>query len=167
MDEAVVKRELTTDLNRTLGDYNVIADVAANLTVCEKSGQTACNAVTSSQFSQFDPKLLTALQADPQLAGITVFDVNLQNITFNGETETAIQKVQGYYLGTVEATQLEKTNAATSLANKALVQGSSLSPAVLQNECYTTTQDAVKANYSLPAGWNCSGSSGNLLINGK
>lgn len=168
VDQFVVKRELTTDLNRLLGDYNVIADVAANLTSCVQKGQTTCSAVTSSQFSQFDGKLLTLLQDDPELSGkIGVLDVNIQNIVFNDTTEGAIRKIQESYLQTVEATQQEKTNAAISLANAALVKSNSLSPALLQNECYTTTQDAIKAGYNLPTGWNCSSQNGNLLLQGK
>lgn len=170
VDQFVVKRELTTDLNRVLGDYNVIADVSANLTSCISTGNTTCSAVNSSQFSQFDPQILKALQADPQLAGkIQVFDVNLQNIIFNGSTENAIQAIQNKYLETVEATQQEKTNTAISLANAALVkQAQSLTPAVLQYDCYQTIQDAIKAGYQgLPATLSCGNTSASVLVNGK
>ena len=172
VDQFVVKRELTTDLNRILGDYNVIADVSANLTSCVQKGQSTCSAVTSSQFSQFDPQLLQLLQKDVELAGkITVLDVNLQNIGFNDSTEQAIQKIQESYLQTVEATQQEKTNTAISLANAALVkQSQSLTPQVLQYDCYQTIQMAIKANFTgLPALLGCTGSSNssNILVNGK
>jgi len=172
VDQFVVKRELTTDLNRLLGDYNVIADVSANLTACVQKGQASCNAVTSSQFSQFDPQLLTALQDDPELKGrIRVLDVNLQNIVFSDSTEQAIQKIQESYLQTVEATQQEKTNAAISLSNAALVtgkQGNQLTPAILQYDCYQVIQAAIKAGYSgLPATLSCGGGSSNVLVNGK
>jgi len=168
VDQYVVQRELKTVLNRPpLSDYNVIQDVSTSLTACIQNGQT-CTANTSSQFSQFDPVILQALRDDPQLKGkINVLDVNLQFPHFDQNTENAIQKIQTAYLQTVESTQQEKTNTAISLANAALVKGNSLSPALLQNECFTTTQDAIKAGYGLPAGWNCSGSNSNLLIQGK
>ena len=173
VDQFVVKRELTTDLNRVLGDYNVIADVAANLTACEQKGQSACSAVTASQFSQFDPQILSALQKDPELAGkITVLDVNLQNISFDQTIEDGIKKIQTFYLETVEATQQERTNAAISLANAALVNpktGQSLTPAILQYDCYQVIAAAIKAGYTgLPATLSCSGSSSNsVLVTGK
>lgn len=169
VDEAVVKRQLTTDLNRTLGDYNVIQDVSDNLTACLKNGANSCQSVKSSQFSQFDGAILKALQDDPQLAGITVFDVNLQNVVFPDVTENAIQDLQHSYLTTVEAAIQQKTNAAISLANAALVnQKESLTPAVLQYDCYQTIQQAIKANYNgLPATFGCSGISPNVLVNGK
>jgi len=176
VDQFVVKRELTTDLNRVLGDYNVISDIATNLTACIKNqaqpanSQKQCSAVTQSQFSQFDGKILKELSGDVELKGkINVLDVNLQNIVFNGSTEDAIKAIQNSYLDTVKATQQEKTNAATSLANAALIQQkNALTPAVLANECYTTTLAAIKANVNLPASWNCSGSSpSGLIVNGK
>lgn len=169
VDEAVVKRQLTTDLNRTLGDYNVIQDVSDNLTACLKNGANSCQSVKSSQFSQFDGAILTALQNDRQLSGITVFDVNLQNVVFPDVTETAIQDLQHSYLQTVEATIQQKTNAAISLANAALIkQSQSLTPAVLQYDCYQTIQQAIKANFNgLPSTFGCSGVSPNVLVNGK
>lgn len=169
VDQYVVQRELKTVLNRPpLSDYNVIQDVSNSLTACISKGQTACTANTSSQFSQFDPQILQALRTDPQLAGrVNVLDVNLQFPHFDPNTENAIQKIQTAYLQTVEATQQEHTNAAISLANAALVKSNSLSPAVLSNECYTTTQDAIKAGFQLPAGWSCSGSGSSVLVQGK
>lgn len=169
VDQYVVQRELKTALNRPpLSDYNVIQDVSASLTACITAGQNNCTANASSQFSQFDPVILQELRNDPQLKGkIDVLDVNLQTPHFDDNTEAAITKIQTAYLTTVEATQQEKTNAAISLANKALVQSNSLSAAVLQNECYTTTQQAIKAGYQLPTGWNCSGQNASMILNGK
>jgi hypothetical protein len=165
VDQFVVQRELRTELNRVLGDYNVIADVSASLQVCAANHPgTACN-TTVSQFSQFDPQVLTALRTDAELAGkVDVLDVNLQFPHFTGNVETAIETIQNKYTDIVQATLQEQVNAATSAANAALIKSNSLSPAVLQNECYTTTQDAIKAGYSLPTGWNCSGSSSSGLI---
>jgi hypothetical protein len=173
IDQYVVQRELKTILNRPpLSDYNVIQDVSNSLTACIKNGQSSCTANTSSQFSQFDPVVLKELQQDPQLKGkIDILDVNLQFPHFDNNTENAIQKIQYSYLETVEATQQEKTNAAISTANAALVtgkSGQSLTPAVLQYDCYQTVQSAIKANYTgLPATFSCGGGGSNVLVGGK
>lgn len=171
VDEYVVQREVRTDLNRILGDYNVVADVAASLQACAanaaaSSQPAGCTTSGGSQFSQFDPQLLTALQRDPELAGnVRVLDVNLQFIHFSGSVENAIESIQGKYQDTVAATIQEKTNAAISAANAALVsKPGALNASVLANECYTTTQDAIKAGYSLPAGWTCSGGGSGVLV---
>jgi regulator of protease activity HflC (stomatin/prohibitin superfamily) len=168
VDQYVVQREVKTDLNRILGDYNVIADVAASLQACSASGTTSCN-TSVSQFSQFDPALLTALQSDPELKGnVKVLDVNLQFIHFSGSVETAIESIQGKYQETVAATIQEKTNAAISAANAALIsKPNALNAAVLQNECYATIQQAIKANYTgLPATMSCGSgtSSASVLV---
>lgn len=169
VDQYVVQREVKTDLNRILGDYNVVADVAASLQACSAAGTANCTTTSASQFSQFDPQLLAALQHDPELAGnVRVLDVNLQFIHFSGSVETAIESIQGKYQETVAATIQEKTNTAISAANAALIsKPGALNAQVLQNECYTTTQDAVKANYPLPAGWSCNGSGSSVLVQGK
>ncbi len=170
VDQYVVQREVKTDLNRILGDYNVVADVAASLQACSAAGTTTgCTTTATSQFSQFDPQLLAALQHDPELAGnVRVLDVNLQFIHFSGSVENAIEDIQTHYQDTVAATIQEKTNAAISAANAALVsKPGALNAAVLANECYTTTQDAIKAGFTLPAGWNCSGAGSSVLVTGK
>jgi regulator of protease activity HflC (stomatin/prohibitin superfamily) len=157
IDQYVVYRDLKTVLNRTLGDYNPVADVSATL----------ASTGTTSQFSQFDPALLSAMQAD--LAGqVNVLNFNLQYVHYDPATQDRINQITTQYADTQVAIQQEQTNKAISAANAALVQANSLSPAVLENECYTTTQDAIKAGYSLPTGWNCSGtSSSGLILNGK
>ena len=155
IDKYVVKRELVTVLNRTLGDYNPVADVSTTL-----------NSSGASQFSAFDPTLLTAMQSDLQ-GEVRVLNINLQYVHYDAATQARINQIATQYADTQVAKQQEATNAAISLANAALAKTNSLSPAVLQNECYTTTQDAVKAGYALPAGWNCSGGSSSVLVQGK
>jgi regulator of protease activity HflC (stomatin/prohibitin superfamily) len=172
VDQYVVQREVKTDLNRILGDYNVVADVAASLQACETTVNGTVNTnctTTGSQFSSFDPALLKALQNDPELKGnVNVLDVNLQFVHFSGSVETAIESIQSKYQETVAATIQEKTNAAISAANAALVsKPNALNASVLQNECYTTTQEAIKAGYTLPAGWSCSGTGSSVLVQGK
>jgi hypothetical protein len=156
IDQYVVYRELVTVLNHQLGDYNPVADVSATL---------ASNG-TASQFSSFDPALLSAMQSD--LAGqVKVLNFNLQYVHYDPATQNRINQIATQYADTQVAIQQEQTNKAISAANAALVQSNSLSAAVLQNECYTTTQDAIKAGYSLPTGWNCSGVSSGVILPGK
>lgn len=154
IDQYVVKRTLTTVLNRKLGDYNPVQDVSATL---------AAN--TGSQFSQFDVALLNGLRS--ALGNqVKVFDVNLQYIHYDAATQSRINQISTQYASTQVAVQQEKTNVAISAANAALAKNNTLTPQVLQNECYTTTQEAVKAGYALPAGWNCAGSGSQSLLIG-
>jgi len=155
IDQYVVKRDLTTVLNHTLGDYNPIADVTSTL-----------NQGGTSQFSGFDPALLAQMRSD--LAGqVQVLNINLQYVHYDQATQDRINSIATQYADTQVAKVQEQTNAAISAANAALVKQNSLSPALLQNECYTTTQLAIKDGYSLPTGWNCSGSSPNLVLPAK
>lgn len=173
VDQYVVKRELTTVLNHVLGDYNVIADVSAQLEACSVAQKTSCTTQTSSQFSQFDPQIISALQGDPQIKGqISVLGVNLQYVNFDVTTEAAITKIQQDYTETVGEIIQEQTNTATSAANAALVTGKngqqSLTPSILEYDCYQTIQDAIKAGYQgLPATMSCGSSSSGVLISGK
>lgn len=168
IDQFVVQRELRTELNRVLGDYNVIADVTASLEACTSKGQTGCSPVTSSQFSQFDPVVLTALRSDPQLQGrVDVLDVNLQFPHFSGNVENSIEAIQFKYNEIVQAQLQEQVNARISAANAALVsakQGQTLTPAVLTYDCLQEVASAIKANYQLPTGFSCGGSSPNLIL---
>lgn len=158
IDQYVVKRELVTVLNRTLGDYNPVADVSITL-----------NTGGTSQFSSFDPVLLSTMRAD--LAGeVDVLNINLQYVHYDTDTQGRINNIATQYADTQVAKEQEQTNAAISAANAALEKNSqSLTPSVLQYDCYQTIQDAIKAGYQgLPATLSCGGSSGsNVLISGK
>ena len=124
IDRYVVKRTLTTVLNRTLGDYNPVQDVSSTL---------ANN--TGSQFSQFDTQLVSSLRA--ALAGqVRVIDVNLQYVHYDTATQNRINQISTQYADTQVAVQQEKTNLAISAANAALAKDNTLTPQVLANECY-------------------------------
>ncbi len=153
IDQYVVYRDLVTALNHQLGDYNPVADVSATL---------ASNG-TASQFSQFDPALLSAMQSD--LAGqVKVLNFNLQYVHYDQATQDRINQIATQYAQTQVAVQQEKTNTAISAANAALVkQAQSLTPAVLTYDCIQTVENAIKAGYQLPATFNC-GSSSNLIL---
>jgi regulator of protease activity HflC (stomatin/prohibitin superfamily) len=150
----VVKRELTTALNRTLGDYNPVEDVTASLT----NG--------ASQFSSFDQQLLKAMNQDIG-SEVQILNFNLQYVHYDSQTQNRINEIATQYAATQVALQQEQTNKAISAANQALANNNTLTPQVLANECYTTTEDAIKAGYALPADWSCSGQNSNLLIEGK
>lgn len=164
VDQYVVKTDLTTVLIRDLGDYNPIQDYSAQLEACDLTKASNCSS-TVSQFSKFDTQLTSDLQA---MLGneATVYYVNLQNIHYDNTVESALAKIQIAYEDTAVATQQYFTNLATSKANGALTQ--SVTPQVLANECYTTTQDAIKANYALPTTWNCAGATNSgVIVSGK
>lgn len=168
VDRYVVKRDLTTVLNRDLGDYNVIEDITQQLEACDLKNIKSCQVNTQSQFSKFDPTLTSDLQA--ALGNqVTVKDVNLQYIHYDGNTEAAIQKITNNYLATAAAIQQQQTNTALSQAAANLqTNKQALTPQYLQYLCFQTTQDAEKTNYTLPATWNCSGASGaGVLVSGK
>lgn len=158
VNEFVVKQDLVTALNHTLGDYNPVADVSQSYATTGKAPQ--------SQFSQFDSALLTAMQADLQ-GQVKVISLNLQYVHYDSETQSRINQIATQYASTQVAVQQEKTNAAISAANAALVkQSQGLTPAVLLYDCYQTVQMAIKAGYNgLPQTF-CGGSA-SVLINGK
>lgn len=158
VDAFVVKRDLITVLNRDLGDYSPVEDVSAQLAACDLRQVTVCNTSAQSQFTKFDPRLKADLQA--ALGNeVTVKDVNLQYVHYNITTEQALEKIQNSYTETAVQTQQEQTNAAISAANKALVsQTTNLTPAQLEQECFSIVQTAEKDNYQLPLTWgNCTG----------
>jgi hypothetical protein len=167
VDRYVVKRDLTTVLNRDLGDYNVIQDITQQLESCDLKKIESCVVNAQSQFSKFDPQLTKDLQ---KVLGnqVTVQDINLQYIHYDANTEAAIQKITNNYLATAAAIQQQQTNTALSQAAANLQNNKqAITPQYLQYLCYQTTQDAEKTNYQLPATWNCSGGSGaGVLIKG-
>lgn len=171
VDKYVVKRDLTTVLNRVLGDYSPVMDVSQQLAACDLKQAATCQANVTSQFSQFDNLLTSTLQ---KVLGnqVTVLDVNLQYVHYNATTEQALTKIQDSYTATAQAVQQEQTNAAISAANKALVsQTGTLTPAQLQQECLSIVQTAIKEGYQLPLTWgNCispSSSNGVIVNSGK
>lgn len=156
VDQYVVKRDLTTILNRDLGDYNPIQDVSLQLEACDLKNASNCQANVASQFSKFDGQLTTDLQAELGNQ-VHVFDVNLQYVHYDSTTEAALQRIQNSYTETAQAVQQEQTNSAISAANEALVSKTgTLTPAQLEQECFSIVQTAEKDGYQLPLTWgNC------------
>lgn len=171
VDRYVVKRDLTTVLNRVLGDYSPVMDVSQQLAACDLHKAATCQANVTSQFSQFDTTLLHSLQ-DVLGNQVKVIDVNLQYIHYNQTTEDALTKIQDSYTATAQAVQQEQTNAAISAANKALVSSTgTLTPVQLEQQCLAIVQTAIKEGYQLPLTWgNCispSSTSGVIVNSGK
>lgn len=160
VDQYVVKRDLTTILNRDLGDYNPIQDVSLQLEACDLKNATNCQTNAASQFSKFDGQLTRDLQTELGNQ-VHVFDVNLQYVHYDSTTEAALQRIQNSYTETAQAVQQEQTNAAISAANEALVSKTgTLTPAQLEQECFSIVQTAEKDGYQLPLTWgNCMASS--------
>lgn len=133
-----------TALNNTLGDYLPIADAL-------QAGNSG-----TSQFSQFDPKVLSAIRA---AVGdeVTVASFDLQYVHYSSEVQQQLDGIQ-----TKEGTLQQENeqlliNRATAAANQALVSKTgNLSTQQLQQECLTIVQKAEADNYELPATYgNC------------
>ena len=150
--DAVVIRELEQTANQVLGDYNPVQDVAAN------------TGAGNSQFSTFGPVVFRDMRRD--LAGrIQVLNVLMPLLRYDSATQTRLNQIQQQYGATAIAQQEIATNQAQAKANAAIGNSVSTNPGVLEYQCLTVTQDALKAGDTLPAGWNCTGSASSLALN--
>lgn len=144
---AVVIRELKQVVNNVLGDYNPITDVST------VTG-------TTSQFTTFDPTILTDMQGDIG-SRIDVLTVLLPYIHYDPAVEAALAKIQtqnANYAIAAENVKVaqEQALAYQKLGNPTLNQ--------LVSECLTNTKDESV----FPVGWECiPGAGSGLALSSK
>ena len=150
----LIVREEEQVINQVLGDYNPIQDVSAAAT----SG--------NSQFSTFGSQVLADMRAD--LAGkVQVISVLMPLLRYDSATQARLNQIQQHYGATAIANQEILTNQAQAKANAAIASSIAHDPGVLDYQCLQITQEILKDGGSLPAGWNCFGSSSSLALSGK
>lgn len=144
---SLVITAIRSALNDVMGDYNPIADQTQLAT----SGANA-----QSQFSGFG-RQFKALLIRELGSQIHIGRVTLTNAFYSGTTEARLAGIQNQIADTAIAQQLIATDQALAQANKQLA--ASLTPAIVQNNCITMTENIYKAGGHMNAGWTCSGSS--------
>lgn len=107
-----------------------------------------------SQLSkEMETNLRTAVKGD-----VEILSVQITNADYDPATDDAIAKMQAEAARTEQAKQLEKTNAAISAANRALVETGKLTPEVLQAECIKVAKEVgSNPGVCLQPGWGSFG----------
>ena len=135
-------------------------------------------------FEHYNPVLLASQQnGGTTIAGLTrqvlhnlrtayanqafIVSLNSGQIRYDSQVEQALQSV-------VKATanvNVQKQNATAASYQHAaaakLAQSGSLTPAVVEQICITTTQQILQAGGTLPPAWTCTGSGGGVIVNGS
>jgi regulator of protease activity HflC (stomatin/prohibitin superfamily) len=145
--DAVVIRELKSEVNDQIGDYNPITDVQS----------VAGTNNATSQFTQFGPQILTAMQGKIGTR-IHVLNVLIPYIHYSSTVEEKLAAIQQAYANFAIAQENVKVNHQQALAYAQLGQ-----PTVAQliSECLTSTVPR-------PVGFQCfPGSASGLSISGK
>ena len=154
----LVDADIQEVMNEIMGDYNPILD--AQLTAANGG-----NVAAPSQYTSFGPKIQAALQ---KLLGnqirILPDGVVLSQSFYQQVTESRLSGIQNQVADTAIAAQQYLTDQKLAAANNALAK--SLTPEILQHECYTVTQDIYNAHGTMNVGWNCTGTP-SLALSGK
>lgn len=129
----LITRNLQVALNEVFATYNPLAS----------ANPTAPNAptpppVTESKLPELAAKA-TKLMQDKVGDQVTIFEVQIPTIAFDGETQAKIDQLNQQRAATAVAVESLATANAQSAANKALEQ--SLSPEILQSKCLDVVKD--------------------------
>lgn len=153
IENAVVIRELRQVANSVLGDYNPIQDVSANA----GSG--------NSQFTTFEPKVLSAMNSDIGNR-IQIVSILMPLLRYDAATQARLNTIQQQYGATAIADQEIATNKALASADAQLAKVLAANPNVLVNECLQIVSTAEKDNFKgLPLALGCiPDSGGNLAV---
>ena len=95
---------------------------------------------------------------------IDVRDVLIPIFNFDKSTQDKLNQLQQQFAATQLAKQQLLTNTAQAAANRALASSVSNNPGVLYSKCLDIVKEAVDNGRTLPAGFNCFGSSPNLAL---
>lgn len=147
---SVVQLEFEQVVNQVMGGYNPIQDVSVN-------GEAG-----NSQFSTFAPVILRDMRKDIG-SEIRVEAVILPYLQYDSSTQSRLNTIQQQYAEAAIAKEQIEVNSLQQQANDAIGNPTGQQ---LASECYTIVNNAMKANYQLPATFNCSGSTAGVVVNG-
>jgi regulator of protease activity HflC (stomatin/prohibitin superfamily) len=168
--ESLVKTQFNAALNDVLGTFNPLESVAAAAQKSSKSGAALTVANTAPNLDRFSAQVtesmrqhLVAASRNGQEQG-RVVSITLNFIHLASTTQDKINDFLKEVGATRVAQQREQTTAAQAQANRNLSTSVSKDPNVLVSRCFDTVEEAVKANYSLPAGFSCWGSTSTVVV---
>src|ERR1041385_2821112 len=142
---SLVTRELATDLNAVLADYDPL--------LVDSSGNSAAPTLSSLAAS-----VLAQMQAQIGVQ-VEVLSVFIPVLHFDTSTQARLNALQAQIAQTRIAQQAVKTAQAQANANAELAASVSKDPNVLVSKCFDLLNDAISKGYALPAGFSCWGSS--------
>lgn len=140
IQDNVVKRQLANALNQVFESFDPLAAI-------DDSGQQKIQ--LSDLAAQALPKLKAAMPA-----GVTVLNLTLPSIRYDGNVQDNINKVINAAAATRTAQQQEKTAAAIKAANNALASAN-LSPEVAYQNCLSMVERVIDAGKTLPPAFSC------------
>lgn len=144
-------------MNQQFANYDPIASLISTAPEGSPSNPTVI---------QLSAYVLTQMRKD--LTGqIKVLSVLIPSLTYDESVQARINSVLAQTAQTDIAIQAEKTATAQAAANRALAKSVSNSPGVLTSNCLGLVNEAIKANYTLPPGFSCFGSSSVGVIAGR
>lgn len=152
---SLVTRELATNINSTLADYDPLA-VDAN-----------GNSI-SVPLNTLSAKVLAEMRTQVG-AQVEVLSVFVPVIHFDAATQGRLNALQAQIAQTRIADQAVKTAQAQSQANQALAASVSTDPNVLVSKCLDILSEMVNKGQAVPAGFSCwqGGGTGIVLPQGK
>jgi regulator of protease activity HflC (stomatin/prohibitin superfamily) len=95
---------------------------------------------------------------------VQVVSVTINFLDLASNTQEKINEFQKEIGATRVAEQHEQTTEAQARANRNLSKSVSKDPNVLVSKCFDTVEEAVKANYRLPAGFSCWNGGGGAVV---
>jgi hypothetical protein len=95
---------------------------------------------------------------------VSVVSITLNFIHLANTTQDKINDFLKEVGATRVAQQREQTTAAQAQANRNLAESVSKDPNVLVSRCFDTVEEAVKAKYSLPAGFSCWATNSTVVV---
>jgi regulator of protease activity HflC (stomatin/prohibitin superfamily) len=157
---ALVTRKLEVVLNQVFDNYDPIASLTSAFP--EGTPQNPTAAMFAHQVT-VQMRNLIGKQ-------IQINDVLITTPSYDPTVQARINSVLAQAAQTDIAKLAVNTANAQAAANRALAASVSNNPGVLVSRCLDITIEALKANYGLPATWNCSlsgTSTAGVIVSGK
>jgi regulator of protease activity HflC (stomatin/prohibitin superfamily) len=171
--DSLVRTQFQAALNDVLGKYNPLSAVAAQAKAKADAGQTP-STTTAPNLDEFSSAVKTSMDQHLGAASqgtrsngaeqVQVVSVTINFLDLASNTQEKINEFQKEIGATRVAEQHEQTTEAQARANRNLSKSVSKDPNVLVSKCFDTVEEAVKANYRLPAGFSCWNGGGGAVV---
>lgn len=159
--QAVIYAQTRQIVPIVLRSYNPIAQ----LTVLkgQATGQSLENASFAPDYDAISAQAKDLLQSRVN-GEATIQSVAISQVPLDTVTQQKLSQFIQEQAKTRTALQAIQTNTNQALANEKIEQSLERSPGLLTVQCLNGVEDAINKGYSLPAGYNCFGGSGSVVI---
>lgn len=167
---ALVSTNIKASINEVMASYDPLADLKSVTGDITPEQLAAIDIKVAPDYEKLNADITASFNAKIADVGdlVTVQQITVSYVKLSDTAEKRINDYQASVQATRIAIQDQARKAAEAKGNDLLAESlNNTGPTVLVSKCLDALNTAIENNYALPAGFNCFGSTGSVVIPSK